>query len=484
MTKRFEKGYYLIEQWCHLVPGSRFKSGPLQIEDLVEQTEEYEIYDATAVGMPCKIKVYLDPKVKPERNKLLGLYCYAESPAYDLYNKNLYVFEVIEGWEVYDGWCRSWYDTFDCSEGANLAQGLAYEMGPKLTDRIDEETGIVYQVDDKGYVWQDGQKTDMWFTEDGKLIKPRTDFEGTIEESDALPEEPMPEPPKGFDCVVGMEELKQQLRDEVLWPMQHKELMEQYRLHPLNGMLLYGPPGCGKTYIAQKFAEETGMNFELVTAGSVTGYYLHQTGEKLKEMFDNARQKAPCILCIDEIDSLVPDRTRVGLESGAVDINESVNEFLSQMNNCSKDGVFVIGSTNNPYALDGALLRTGRMDKIIYVGLPDGESRKALIEYYLKNRPQDEGIDTVELARLADGMNASDIEFMINSVAMKAAMTQALITFDNLAEQAKTQRRSVYMPKDGEQAEAVKPIPANTRVMGFAMPRTDCNKEKKNIACA
>lgn len=259
--------------------------------------------------------------------------------------------------------------------------------------------------------------------------------------------EELPSSPKGFADVVGMEEIKQQLLDEVLWPLQHKELVERYRLHPLNGLLLYGPPGCGKTYIAQKFAEEAGMNSKVVTAGGITGCYIHQTAENIKEMFDNARVQAPFILCIEEIDALVPDRSKVGMENGAADYQESINEFLTQMNNCGKDGVFVIGTTNNQAALDKALLRTGRMDKIIYVGMPDENTRKALIEFYLHDRPQEDVIDTTELARQTKGMNASDIEFLVNSVAMKAARTEALITFEMLNEQAKTQRRSVSMNK-------------------------------------
>lgn len=482
MKKRFVEGFYLLEQWCYLVPGSMAKAVPLLIGNLIEQTEEYEIYEVTdcLMGFPCTIKVYLDPNVKPGGSRMLGLYGCAEIPKYDSTRKNLYVFEIIDCKENYQ-LVKDMNATNCCTDDTDAVQSLSCETDPLLTERTDEETGITYQVDDKGYVWEDGKNTNMWFTQDGKLIKPRTEFEEVqggqgvqgVQEEEVVA--------KGFDCVVGMEELKQQLRNEVLWPMQHKELMEQYRLHPLNGMLLYGPPGCGKTYIAQKFAEESNMNFELITAADVTAHYMHQTSGRIKEMFENARMKAPCVLCIDEIDSLVPDRSQVGLESGAADVHESVNEFLSHMNNCSKDGVFVIGSTNCPYSLDPALLRTGRMDKIIYVGMPDEDSRKALLEYYLKDRPQDEDIDTLELARLADGMNASDIEFMINSVAMKAAMAQAPISFESLAEQAKTQRRSVYIPKE---TETEKTSPAYTKVMGFGFTQAESNKGQVKKSCA
>lgn len=488
MTKKgfFEKGVFLMEFYCFSVPDSDKANAPLKILELVEQTDEYEVYDVmdNSEFVVGKVKVYLDKDVLAGGERLLGCRCDAYYiPERTFYDRNFCVFEVIEGFEMYKMWCRASYDS-------TAAQKEVTDDTPHLIPTVDLETGDIYDVDGDNYVWVDGKKTNMWFTEDGTLIKPRTEFEeGQEDQGDqgvqegegvqGVQEEEVAA--KGFDSVVGMEELKQQLRDEVLWPMQHKELMEQYRLHPLNGMLLYGPPGCGKTYIAQKFAEETGMSFEFIRAADVTAHFMHQTAGNIKELFDRARQKAPCILCIDEIDSLVPDRSQVGLESGAADVHESVNEFLSHMNNCSKDGVFVIGSTNCPNSLDPALLRTGRMDKIIYVGMPDEDSRKALIEYYLKDRPQDEDIDTLELARLADGMNASDIEFMINSVALKAAMAQAPISFESLVEQAKTQRRSVYIPKE---TETEKTSPAYTKVMGFGFTQTESNKGPVKKSCA
>lgn len=485
MTKGFfEKGDFLMEFWCAGVPDSDKANAPLKILELVEQTDEYEVYDVmdNSEFVVGKVKVYLDKDVLAGGERLLGCRCDAYSILEKTFcDRNFCVFEVIEGFEMYKMWCRASYDS-------TAAQKEVTDDTPHLVPTVDLETGDIYDVDLYNYVWVDGKRTNMWFTEDGTLIKPRTDFEGVQngvqEEVQSDVQEDTQEEEvaaKGFDCVVGMEELKQQLRDEVLWPMQHKELMEQYRLHPLNGMLLYGPPGCGKTYIAQKFAEESNMNFELVTAADVTAHFIHQTAGKIREMFENARKKAPCILCIDEIDSLVPDRSQVGLESGAVDVHESVNEFLSHMNNCSKDGIFVVGTSNSPYSIDPALLRTGRMDKIIYVGLPNEESRKALIEFYLKDRPQDEGIDTSELARLADGMNASDIEFLVNSVALKAAMAQAAISFDALAEQAKTQRRSVYIPKETESEKA---MPAYTKVMGFGFSQPESGKGKIKKSCA
>lgn len=441
MEKRFlSKDSQLSEEWCAFVPGSEKSGGAfvLRIRDLIEATDQYEIYEAVDdhenIEGTFKIKVYLDSEVQAHGKLHLGKTTELEWDVNGIPVNKSCVFEIIVGWEEYLEVYRNEDDSCDDD---------FFE---------DDYSNICSNPSDNNH------KTDESVTEDG-------------------PQD------KGFAAVAGMEELKEQLRNEVLWPLKNKELMEKYRLHALNGMLLYGPPGCGKTYIAQRFAEESGMNFKFFSAGSLGSFYIHQTASNVKDMFEDAKKQAPCILCIDEIDSLLPDRSQVGVEGGCSDLVESVNEFLSRMNNCSKDGIFVIGSTNNPLALDAAVLRTGRMDKVIYVGLPDEESRKALIEYNLKGRPQEEGIDVGELAKIADGMNASDIEFMVNFVATQAAMNQVLITFEKLAEQAKTQRRSVYIPKETESEETTKSTPANTRIMGFAQfDSSDVKKQK--VKCA
>lgn len=325
-----------------------------------------------------------------------------------------------------------------------------------LLEYGDEDTGEVYRELPDG--------TREYRNDDGTYP---SDFENDSDEDTGE---------KGFAAVAGMENLKRQLTDEVLWPLRHKELVKKYRIKPLNGMILYGPPGCGKTYIAKRFAEESGMKYKFVTAGSLGRIYGHGTSARIRELFINARRFAPYIIFIDEIDALLPDRSQVGIEGACADMAESVNEFLSHMNDCGKNGVFVIGSTNNLPAIDSALLRTGRMDKLIYVGLPDEDARKALIEYYLKDRPQEEDIDTAELARLAEGMNASDIEYMFNSVALSAARTESLITFEMLAAQAKSQRRSVCIKDNAKETLRKRPV------VGFSQTVQDRIKCKPKLA--
>ncbi|MBQ9822214.1 MAG: ATP-binding protein, partial [Muribaculaceae bacterium] len=188
----------------------------------------------------------------------------------------------------------------------------------------------------------------------------------------------------GFADIAGMDELKEMLHKRVILILQDKELAEKYKLTPPNGMLLYGPPGCGKSFFAEKFAEETGFNFILVKASDLGSIYVHGSQGKIADLFKKAEENAPTVLCFDEFDAFVPNRSSDN--SGGNQAGE-VNEFLSQLNNCSKRGIFVIATSNRPDKVDPAVLRTGRIDKQVYVPMPDATARKLMFELYLKDRP-------------------------------------------------------------------------------------------------
>lgn len=227
----------------------------------------------------------------------------------------------------------------------------------------------------------------------------------------------------GFSDVAGMKELKEQLYRQVIFVIKDKELAEQYRITPPNGILLYGPPGCGKTFFAEKFSEETGFNFILIKSSDLGSSLVHGSQEKIGRLFALAKKHAPVVLCFDEFDALVPNRSSWAGEHQAGEINE----FLSQMNNCAKNGIFIIATSNRPDKIDPAILRTGRIDKNIYVPLPDLEARREMFSLYLKNRPLAEGIDTTHLAELTDGYVASDIAYIVNDAAMTAAYARESI---------------------------------------------------------
>ena len=227
----------------------------------------------------------------------------------------------------------------------------------------------------------------------------------------------------GFKAIAGMDGLKQMLTQKVIFILKDKKKAEKYKLLPPNGMLFYGPPGCGKSFFAEKFAEETGFNFMLVKASDVASIYVHGSQGKIADLFKKAEKSRPTVICFDEFDAFVPNRSNRGGEHQAGE----VNEFLSQLNNCAQRGIFVIATSNRPDMIDPAVLRTGRIDKLVYVPMPDKEARKEMFKLHLEGRPCGE-IDAERLADLTDGYIASDIAYIVNDAAMGAAFSDQPIT--------------------------------------------------------
>lgn len=235
----------------------------------------------------------------------------------------------------------------------------------------------------------------------------------------------------GLESVAGMNNLKELLINEVIKPLRSPEDYVKFKLKIPNGILLYGPPGCGKTYIVRKLAEELGYNFIEVKASDVGSSYIHGSVEKISKVFQQAKDSAPSIIFFDEIEGLVPDRDSLG-ESGSLK-QEEINQFLSEMNDSSENNVLVVGATNRPHLIDKAILRSGRMDKRIYVSPPDFEARKELFKLCLIGRPTSEKIDYDGLAKKTENFVSSDIELIVESAARLAVkdscseITEALI---------------------------------------------------------
>ncbi|SDH89453.1 transitional endoplasmic reticulum ATPase [Flavobacterium omnivorum] len=220
---------------------------------------------------------------------------------------------------------------------------------------------------------------------------------------------------KGFSAIAGMSNLKQQLQNDVINVIENPEEYKKHNLGLPNGMLLYGPPGCGKTFFAERFAEEAGYNFIKVVSSDLASIYVHGSQEKIGKLFKEAREQAPTILYFDELDAMVPSREIVNNQSQSGE----VNEFLSQLDNIGESGVFVIGSTNKPNTIDKAALRAGRLEKWFYIPPPDFEARKAMFELYLKDRPLDFGIDYTILSNLTENYVSSDIKLLIDEASRK-----------------------------------------------------------------
>lgn len=244
---------------------------------------------------------------------------------------------------------------------------------------------------------------------------------------------------EGFDAIAGMEDLKQQMREEVLEPLHNQKEYRRYGVTIPNGMLLYGPPGCGKTFFAKHFAEEAGFNFMCITPATLKSRYVNATQENIAKMFKEAEENAPTIIFIDEFNELVPNRDG--------DVHEmsrsAVNEMLAQMDRTGEKGVFVIGATNYPNTIDPAILRAGRLDKKYYVGVPDKEARAAIFKLYLTKRPYDFGLDYGALADLTENYVSADIQLIINRASLNALHKKSKITMELLLEAITNTRPSL-----------------------------------------
>lgn len=220
----------------------------------------------------------------------------------------------------------------------------------------------------------------------------------------------------GFKDVAGMDDLKSQLQSDVIDLLKKKDIARSLGINIPNGILFYGPPGCGKTFFARKLAEEVGCNFIEIHCSDIASPYIHGGQTKIGEIFKEARQNAPTILFLDEIDALIANRdvqTNVS-ESG------EVNEFLVQLNNSGKNDVLVVGATNKPDRIDKAALRSGRLEFQYYITLPDEKTRREQFQIAFKNYYVDFGLDADRLAKETDRFSSADIERCLQSAGRKA----------------------------------------------------------------
>jgi transitional endoplasmic reticulum ATPase len=244
----------------------------------------------------------------------------------------------------------------------------------------------------------------------------------------------------GFKSIAGMQDLKDTLKLDVIDALIEKDRYREYGLTIPNGMLLYGPPGCGKTFFAEKLAEEIGFHFYQIKPSDIQSKWVNASQENIKNLFDEARKNAPSIVFIDELDALVPNRD----DSGVNHMNTSaVNEFLAQMNNIGAEGVFVIGATNRPNAIDPAILRAGRLDKHIYIPPPDFEARELMFKLYLQHRPIEIGLNYQQFATATEFYVSSDIKFLCDEASRMALKAKTRITAEMILKSIEVKRPSL-----------------------------------------
>jgi SpoVK/Ycf46/Vps4 family AAA+-type ATPase len=223
--------------------------------------------------------------------------------------------------------------------------------------------------------------------------------------------------------VAGMADVKQRLEVSLLGPIRNPELMKAFKVNARGGLLMYGPPGCGKTYLARAVAGELGANFYPVGIADVLQHWLGASEQALNRIFETARRNAPCVLFFDEVDALGQRRAALSNSSG---LRVVVNALLAELDTATStnDGVYVLAATNMPWDVDPALRRPGRFDRMIFVGLPDAEARAAIVRMNLRDRPV-ERIDPASVAKRTDGFSGADVAHVCDT-ATQLAMAESL----------------------------------------------------------
>lgn len=227
-------------------------------------------------------------------------------------------------------------------------------------------------------------------------------------------------PSFGLSQVAGMTSVKNRINASFLAPLRSPEMRRLYGKSLKGGLLMYGPPGCGKTYIARALAGELGTGFLSISISDVLGPYIGQSEGAVHQLFQFARQNAPMVVFLDEVDTLGGRRSQT---HGSAAMRSTINQLLVELDGIDSlnDAVFVLGATNQPWDIDPALRRPGRLDRTILVLPPDEQARAAIFTLHLQQRPV-EGIDVRTLARRTEGFSSADIAYACDMAAERALM--------------------------------------------------------------
>ncbi|ALN79976.1 ATP-binding protein [Lysobacter antibioticus] len=234
-----------------------------------------------------------------------------------------------------------------------------------------------------------------------------------------------PEARIGFADVGGLDEVKHQIRRRIITPFLKPSLFERFKRRSGGGILLYGPPGCGKTLLARATAGECGARFYNVAITDVLDMYIGESERKLHAIFETARRTAPAVVFFDEIEAIGGKRQYSREATSA----KLVSQFLTELDGFGQNnqGVLILGATNVPWAVDAAFRRPGRFDRVLFVPPPDDPARRAILDLLLRERPLGDDIDSAEIARLSSGYSGADLRNLVETAideAIEASIDQ------------------------------------------------------------
>ncbi|MFQ5411072.1 MAG: ATP-binding protein, partial [Phycisphaerae bacterium] len=237
--------------------------------------------------------------------------------------------------------------------------------------------------------------------------------ESTTSASDWIVRE---KPDLSFDDIAGLEEVKHEIRLKMIYPFSHPELAAQYKINVGGGLLLYGPPGTGKTMIAKAIAREIEATMFVISPAQVLSKWVGEAEQNIRKLFESAKAEDKAIIFIDEIEALIPSRR----DSRSSVMTRVVPQILQEIEGFDRSAgrpLLFVGATNEPWALDAAMMRPGRFDSKIYVPLPDDPARHRLLEIYLGKRPVAEDVDFAELVGRLDGYSGADVKAIVTKAA-------------------------------------------------------------------
>jgi transitional endoplasmic reticulum ATPase len=264
---------------------------------------------------------------------------------------------------------------------------------------------------------EDGKPISKEILEKLKVTKKDFEYGMHMVQPSAMREVLVEIPKVSWDDVGGLEDVKSNLKEAVEWPLTNPESFKKVGIKPPKGLLLYGPPGCGKTMIAKAVANEAGINFISIKGPEIFSKWVGESEKMVRKIFRRAKQVAPSIIFIDEIDSVAPKR---GTQTGAHVTEQVVSQMLTEMSGLEDlTGVVVMAATNRPDMIDPALLRPGRFDKLIYVSAPDEKARLKIFQVHTKNMPL-KNVDLKSLADKTEGYSGADVEAICREAAMFA----------------------------------------------------------------